>query len=160
MCWRRFLCRRPQRKPQSECVTSFTQIASTFLSNTLKWFIYYRKTWNGRKYKRENVKKMPFDTKCLLPVGYPTSVKKSNVKKNPISKWIFFPISNFSIIEESPSCSGLQLGSSMNPELAIFLHTKPKNILCRHPILLSICTGILGIFDIRQFEISSLIFFS
>ena len=28
-----------------------------------------------------------------------------------------------------------------------------------NPILLSICTGILGIFDIRQFQISSLIFF-
>ena len=59
MWWRRFLCGRPQRKPQSECVTSFTQIASTFLSNTLKWFfIYYGKTWNGRKYKCENVKKI------------------------------------------------------------------------------------------------------
>ena len=127
MCWRRFLCRRPQRKPQSECVTSFTQIASTFLSNTLKWFIYYRKTWNGRKYKRENVKK-----KChLIPnafcqLGILLLSKNQMSKKNPISKWIFFPISNFSIIEESPSCSGLQLGSSMKSATCNFPSYKTK----------------------------------
>ena len=67
---RRFLCERPQRKSQSEFVTSFTQIASTFLSNTLKWFIYYGKTWNGRKYK------------CDSEMTFASWVSKNQMSKN------------------------------------------------------------------------------
>ena len=97
MCWRRFLCGRPQRKPQSECVTSFTQIASTFLSKTLKWFICYRKTWNGRKYNCENVKKnaiwfqMPFASLGILRLAKnQMSKKKSHLEMDIFTYFKFF----------------------------------------------------------------------
>ena len=124
---RRFLCERPQRKSQSEFVTSFTQIASTFLSNTLKWFIYYGKTWNGRKYKFENVKKMPFDTKMPFAIWVSYFCQKIKCQKiYPIWKWIFFPISNFSIIGESASCSDFQMGSSVKLAACNFTSNKTK----------------------------------
>jgi hypothetical protein len=59
-------------------------------------------------------------------------------KKNPIWKWIFLHSSFFSMIKENASSSGLQLGSSMKLATCNFLQTKPKNILCRHPMHLKL----------------------
>ena len=71
-------------------------------------------------------KKCHLILKCLLAVGYPTFVKKSNVKKYPIRKWIVFPISIFSIIRKGALCSVLQMGSSMKVATCNFPSNKTK----------------------------------
>ena len=64
---------------------------------------------------------MPFDSE--MPFA---SQKIKCQKINQIWKWIFFPISNLSIIGESASCLDFQMGSSMKLAACNFPSNKTK----------------------------------